>query len=151
MKTYLSASEFLSQRHAEEPGCVVADLHMPEVDGLDLQSALSQAGHPLPLLFLTGRADTPSTVRAMRNGAEDFLEKRAPKEALLDAAQRALARDQRERAAREQRQRLRARFDAITAREREVLDHVLQGRLNKQIASDLHIHERTVKCIASRS
>ncbi|MGH6609163.1 MAG: response regulator transcription factor [Burkholderiaceae bacterium] len=145
VKSYLSASEFLADWRADEPGCLVADLHMPDVSGLDLQSTLSQTGHPLPILFLTGCADTASTVRAMRNGAEDFLEKRAPKEALLDAVRRALARDVREREARERRQALRTRFDAITAREREVLGHVLQGRLNKQIASDLCIHERTVK------
>ena len=145
VKTYASASEFLVQRDADEPGCVVADLRMPEVDGLGLQSALGRARHPLPLLFLTGHADTASTVRAMRGGAEDFLEKRAPKEHLLDAVQRALTRDANERAARSRQQAVRSRFASLSAREREVLDHVLQGRLNKQIAGDLCIHERTVK------
>ena len=145
VKTYVSASEFLRRQDADGPGCVVADLQMPEVGGLDLQTALGRARHPLPLLFLTGHADTASTVRAMRGGAEDFLEKCAPKELLLDAVQRALARDIREREARTRQQEVRARFAAITVREREVLGHVLQGRLNKQIASDLSIHERTVK------
>jgi FixJ family two-component response regulator len=124
---------------------VVADLRMPEVDGLALQAALARSPQPLPLLFLTGHAETAATVRAMRAGAEDFLEKRAPKEQLLEAVQRALARDARERAARQHRQALRSRFATLTAREREVLQHVLQGRLNKQIAADLGIHERTVK------
>jgi FixJ family two-component response regulator len=145
VKTYGSAREFLSQRDTDEPGCVMADLQMPEIGGLDLQLALSQARHPLPLLFLTGHADTVSTVRAIRGGAEDFLEKCAPKEQLLDAVQRALARDVREREARARQQAVLARFETITLREREVLGHVLQGKLNKQIASDLGIHERTVK------
>jgi two-component system response regulator FixJ len=145
VKTYESAREFLDHRDTDEPGCVVADLRMPELGGLDLQSALSRARHPLPLLFLTGHADTVSTVRAIRGGAEDFLEKCAPKERLLDAVQRALARDAREREARARQQAVRARFETMTAREREVLGHVLQGKLNKQIAGDLGIHERTVK------
>jgi len=145
VKTYESAGDFLAQRDADEPGCVVADLRMPEVGGLDLQAALAHTRHPLPMLFLTGHADTASTVRAMRGGAEDFLEKRAPKEQLLEAVQRALARDARERAERAQHDAVRSRFAAISPREREVLGHVLQGRLNKQIAGDLGIHERTVK------
>jgi two-component system response regulator FixJ len=145
VKTYGSANEFLAQRDADEPGCVVADLWMPEVGGLDLQAALARARHPLPLLFLTGHADTASTVRAMRSGAEDFLEKCAPKELLLDAVQRALARDEREREVRIRQRQLCDRFESISAREREVLEHVLEGKLNKQIASDLGIHERTVK------
>ena len=80
VKTYVSATDFLAQREEDAPGCVMVDLHMPEIGGLDLQAALAQARHPLPLLFLTGHADTASTVQAMRGGAEDFLEKRAPKE-----------------------------------------------------------------------
>ena len=80
VETYASATAFLDQRRGDEPGCVIADLRMPEVDGLDLQSALARTENPLPLLFLTGQADTASTVRAMRGGAEDFLEKTAEKE-----------------------------------------------------------------------
>jgi two-component system response regulator FixJ len=144
-RTYSSAREFLAGCRADEPGCVVVDLRMPDLDGLDLQAALAQSRCPLPVLFLTGHADTASTVRAMRGGAEDFLEKTAAKEILLDAVRRALARNQQEREERSHRDELRARFAAISAREREVLDHVLRGRLNKQIAGDLGIHERTVK------
>ena len=118
---------------------------MPKMNGLDLQSALAQTPNPLPILFLTGHADIPSSVRAMRSGAEDFLEKRAPKKKLLDAVTRSLARDSYEREARARRRELRARFDTLTERELEVLSHVVQGRLNKQIAGDLGIHERTVK------
>ena len=145
VETYASATAFLDQRRGDEPGCVIADLHMPEVDGLDLQSVLAQTENPLPLLFLTGQADTASTVRAMRGGAEDFLEKTAEKNLLIDAVRRALARDQQAREERLQQRALRVRFDAISPREREVLGHVLRGRLNKQIAGDLGIHERTVK------
>jgi FixJ family two-component response regulator len=145
VKTFLSASDFLAQSTADAAGCVVADLQMPGLNGLDLQSALAGTSNPMPLLFLTGQGDIASTVRAMRGGAEDFLEKRAPMEQLLDAVRRALARDALEREARAQRRALRERFGALSAREREVLSHVMRGRLNKQMASDLGITERTVK------
>ena len=145
VKTFSSASDFLAQHDADTPGCVLADLQMPKMNGLDLQSALAQTRNPLPILFLTGHGDIPSSVRAMRGGAEDFLEKRAPKEKLLDAVKRALARDAREREARARLRELRAHFDTLTERELEVLAHVVRGRLNKQIAGDLEIHERTVK------
>jgi len=145
VKTFLSASEFLAQRDADAAGCVLADLQMPGMNGFDLQLALAQTPNPMPILFLTGHGDIPSTVRAMRGGAEDFLEKRAPKEKVLDAVKRSLARDARERDSRARQGELRARFDALSKRELEVLAHVVQGRLNKQIAGDLGVHERTVK------
>jgi FixJ family two-component response regulator len=146
VKTFASAAAFLAERRDEdEPGCVLTDMQMPGMSGLDLQSALAQSPNPLPILFLTGHGDIPSSVRAMRDGAEDFLEKRAPKEQLLDAVQRALARDAGERATRTRQRALRQRFDTLTKRELEVLAHVVRGRLNKQIAGDLGIHERTVK------
>jgi len=145
VKTYVSAVDYLEQRGDDSPGCVVVDLQMPVVGGLALQEELARTGNPPPMLFLTGHADTVSTVRAMRGGAEDFLEKTAAKELLLDAVRRALARNQQEREERVHRDQLRARFAAISSREREVLGHVLRGRLNKQIAGDLGIHERTVK------
>jgi FixJ family two-component response regulator len=145
VKTFPSAAEFLAQLPADAAGCVVVDLQMPRMSGLDLQASLATSGNPLPIVFLTGQGDIPSSVRAMRQGAEDFLTKRAPKEELLDAVKRALARDARERAERARVQGLRARFEALTGREHEVLQHVLRGQLNKQIAADLGIHERTVK------
>jgi len=145
VKTFSSAGEFLAQLDTDAPGCVVADLQMPGMNGLDLQSALARSSNPVPILFLTGHGDIPSSVVAMRSGAEDFLEKRAPKEKLLDAVRRAMARDAQEREERNRQQELRARFDILTKREFEVLAHVVQGRLNKQIAGDLGIHERTVK------
>ena len=145
VKTYSSAREFLERCDADAPGCVLADLQMPGVTGLELQAALEQSGNPLPIVFLTGHGDIPSSVRAMRGGAEDFLEKLASKKALFDAVNRALARDARERNTRDRQLELRARFDTLSERELEVLSHVVRGRLNKQIADDLGIHERTVK------
>jgi len=145
VETHSSAKAFLVQNRRDEPGCVIADLRMPEVNGLDLQSALGRMPNALPILFLTGQADTASVVRAMRGGAEDFLEKTVKLEVLFDAVRQALARDQQAREERLQRQALRLRFKSISSREREVLGHILRGRLNKQIASDLGIHERTVK------
>jgi FixJ family two-component response regulator len=142
---FASASEFLGRLPDTGPGCVVADLQMPGLSGLDLQAALRGSGNPLPVLFLTGHGDIPTSVRAMRLGAEDFLTKRAPREALLAAVDRALDRDARERSERERVEAARGRFGALSGREREVLEHVLRGRLNKQIAADLGIHERTVK------
>ena len=145
VKPFSSARDFLAQRDADAPGCVLADLQMPGMNGLDLQLALAQTLNPLPILFLTGHGDIPSTVRAMRGGAEDFLEKRAPREKILDAVKRSLARNACERESRARQGELRAQFEALSKRELEVLAHVVQGRLNKQIAADLGIHERTVK------
>ena len=145
VKPFSSARDFLAQRDADAPGCVLADLQMPGMNGLDLQLALAQTPNPLPILFLTGHGDIPSAVRAMRGGAEDFLEKRAPREKILDAVKRSLARNACERESRARQGELRAQFEALSKRELEVLAHVVQGRLNKQIAADLGIHERTVK------
>jgi FixJ family two-component response regulator len=145
VKTFASASDFLAQEVEHAQGCVLADVQMPGMNGLELQSVIARSANPLPILFLTGHGDIPSSVRAMREGAEDFLEKRAPKAEILGAVKRALARDAREREERAWRNELRARFDALTPREFEVLGHVVRGRLNKQIAGDLGIHERTVK------
>ncbi len=145
VKTFASVSEFLAQRDVNAAGCVVADLQMPGLNGLDLQTALGRTSNPLPIVFLTGHGDIPTSVRAMRGGAEDFLTKTVPKTALLHAIRRALARDAREREERARRREVCARFEKLTEREREVLRHVVRGRLNKQIAGDLGICERTVK------
>jgi len=140
-----SAAEFLAQLRPDLSGCVITDLQMPGMDGMALQQALLEADNPLPILFLTGHGDIPTSVHAIRSGAEDFLTKNAPKEQLLDAVRRALARNVRERAERARLENLRAPFAELTAREREVLAHVLTGQLNKQIAGDLGIDERSVK------
>jgi len=145
LESYSSAMDFLAQRPMQAPGCVVADLEMPGMDGMELQRALAQSSNPLPIIFLTGHGDIPSSVQAMRLGAEDFLTKTADKEQLLGAIDRALARDQREREARQQQHEHLSRFAKLTPREKDVLGHVVQGRLNKQIAVDLGINERSVK------
>lgn len=143
--TFYNATDFLEQHRADLRGCVVTDLRMPGLNGLEFQAALARSANPLPVLFLTGEGDIPASVNAMRRGAEDFLEKRAPRKQLLDAVRRALERDAREHAGRRRLLELRTRFNALSEREYEVLGHVVQGKLNKQIAGDLSIHERTVK------
>ena len=145
VQAFASAKQFLDRLSPEMRGCVLADLHMPGVNGLELQEALAQSANPLPVVFLSAQGDIPTTVQAMRRGAEDFLTKLSPKEKLLDAVSRALVRGAQERQDRARLLELRARFDALTPREIEVLQHVVRGRMNKQIAEDLGIHERTVK------
>ncbi len=145
VRCFGSAADFLATRPTDSAGCVVADLQMPGMDGIALQAALADSDDPLPIVFLTGQGDIPTSVRAMRQGAEDFLTKTAPRDEVLAAIERALARDARERAERMRQRDLRARFEKLTPREWEVLGHVLSGRLNKQIAAELGIDERSVK------
>jgi len=145
VRTFGSAREFLDQIVPEMSGCVVADLQMPGLDGLELQAALGKTENPMPVIFLTGQGDVPTSVRAMRSGAEDFLMKRAPKEELLAAVERALVRDARERQQRERLADLRQRFGKLSARELQVLEFVVRGKMNKETAADLNINLRTVK------
>jgi two-component system response regulator FixJ len=145
VKPFESAQEFLKELRPEMSGCVVADLQMPGMDGLKLQEALGKTPNPLPVIFLTGQGDIPTSVNAMRSGAEDFLTKRAPKEDLLAAIERALEREALERQQRGRLRNLHERFDELSERELEVLSHVVQGKMNKEIAADLNINERTVK------
>jgi two-component system response regulator FixJ len=118
---------------------------MPGMDGLKLQEALARTANPLPMVFLTGQGDIPASVSAMRGGAEDFLTKRAPRDEVLAAIERALERGAQERQQRGRLQDLRHRFEDLSERELEVLGHVVQGKMNKEIAADLNINERTVK------
>ena len=145
VQAFDSAKRFLDQLAPGMSGCVLADLHMPGLNGLELQAALAKSASPLPMVFMSGQGDIPSTVQAMRRGAEDFLTKLAPKDKLLDAVRRALERGVQERKSRQHLQELRGRFAALTARELEVLEHVVLGKMNKEIADDLGINERTVK------
>jgi len=115
------------------------------MNGLELQGSLAKTGALLPVIFLTGHGDIPTSVDAMRKGAEDFLTKPVKREKLFDAVRRALARNARERDAHTRRRELRARFETLTPREREVLAHIVTGQLNKQIAADLDTTERTIK------
>jgi FixJ family two-component response regulator len=136
-RTFASGVEFLSHVTPASRGCVLTDLDMPGLGGLEVQQRLAESRIGLPVVFLTGRGDIPNSVRAMRQGAADFLEKRAPEADLLAAVRRALAADAAHSG-------LRSRFAHLTERELEVLRHVVRGRMNKQIAADLGIHERTV-------
>jgi FixJ family two-component response regulator len=140
-----SAAEFLAMLPTDNCGCVITDLMMPGLDGMALQVALCEAGCLLPLVFVTGHGDIPTSVRAMRRGADDFLTKNAAKADLLAAVNRALERNAQLRAEAARLQALRQPFKQLTDREREVLRLVVQGRMNKEIAADLGIHERTVK------
>jgi FixJ family two-component response regulator len=142
---YASAGEFLMQPLPERPGCLLLDLQLPGPSGLDLQEHLRGRGVTLPVVFLTGRADVPSSVRALKGGASDFLTKPVERDTLLSAVQRALAQDARHRESRAAAEQLQARFRLLSPREREVFERVVSGRLNKQIADDLGIAERTVK------
>jgi len=145
VKTFASAVEFLQHPPPDAPGCVIVDLHMPGMNGLEFQDSLAGTGLPLSVIFLTGHGDIPTSVQAMRRGAEDFLTKPVKREKLFDAVQRALARNARERQAYQKNRELRARYETLTPREREVLAHVVTGQLNKQIAADLDTTERTIK------
>jgi len=142
---YGSTGEFLLEALPDRHGCVLLDVRMPGPSGLDLQEALQRQGVELPIVFLTGHANVPSAVRAMKAGAVDFLSKPVERETLFAAIRRALAQDEVRRASRGEASELRERFASLTPREREVLDLIVAGRLNKQIADELGIAERTVK------
>jgi FixJ family two-component response regulator len=145
VSTFTSVESFLAEVSEDMAGCVIADLQLPGVGGPGLQEALAEAGNTLPTIFLTSVGDLASSVRAMRLGAEDILSKSVTNEELLRAVDRAFDRDERERAERERLKALQGRFAGLTPREREVLAHVLGGRLNKEIAQALGIDERSVK------
>ena len=145
VRDYASASEFLDSDPCAGPGCILLDLRMPGVSGLDLQQSLARMEERLPVIFLTGHGDIPASVRAMKAGAVDFLTKPVRREALLTAVQNALGVDAKGRAARANLRELQNRYANLTLREREVLAHVVSGKLNKQIAFDLGTAERTIK------
>jgi FixJ family two-component response regulator len=142
---YASTAEFLVQPRPTRPGCLLLDVRLPGLSGLELQEALQRKGIRLPVVFLTGHPDLAAGVRAMKAGAIDFLTKPVKRDTLLTAIQRALARNLLERAADEEAHRLRERFASLTDREREIFECVVAGKLNKETASELGIAERTVK------
>lgn len=144
------ADAFFAALDPEAPGCLVLDLRMPGADGHAVQSRLTGKGITIPVIFLSGHGDINASVRAMKQGAIDFLTKPVPSEILLAAVQIAIARDGQARAQRANYVAVEARLAHLTTREREVLDAVVAGRLNKQIANDLGIVEKTVKVHRAR-
>jgi FixJ family two-component response regulator len=150
VETFASAGEFLS-RFEDRPGCLVLDLRMPGMSGLELQQRLAALGSPLPIIFLTGHGDVPDAVAAMRAGAVDFLRKPFRDQDLLDRIQRALDLDAQRRAEAVGVAAIRARLERLTRREREVLDRVVEGQPNKSIAQDLDVSERTVEIHRARA
>lgn len=144
VKSSLTAPEFFALLDPAGPGCVVLDLDMPQLSGLQVQACLRQAGVDLPVVFLSGKGDVPSTAAAMRKGAVDFIPKTASNEVLLEAVQHALAGDQLRRAQRHQKMELCARFDRLSNREREVLALALQGKMYKEIAAELGVDNRSI-------
>jgi FixJ family two-component response regulator len=145
VRSYRSADEFLATWPRSATGCVVLDLRMPGRSGLELQRAIVEADDPLPIVFLSGQADVPDSVQAMKSGAIDLLGKSVDGSVLLEAVSRALASDVEGRAARARRRETLARYHQLTPREREVFAHLISGQLNKQIGFDLGISERTTK------
>jgi FixJ family two-component response regulator len=145
VQTFKSPQEFLETHDPALPSCVVLDVAMPGIDGLTLQSLLNSGGTPRPVIFVTGKGDIPTSVRAMKSGAVDFLTKPVKDEDLLAAIERALHQELQTRRAQADLNDARAKLACLTPREREVLSHVVAGRLNKQIAGDLGTAEKTVK------
>jgi FixJ family two-component response regulator len=145
VQTFGSTSEFLSSKRPEAPACLVLDVRLPGASGLELQRDLIQAKVQIPIIFITGHADVPMTVRAMKAGAVEFLTKPFRGQELLDAIQEAIAKDRVAWNDRAQMAELRARYHSLTAREKEVLQLVASGLLNKQIGAELGTSELTVK------
>jgi FixJ family two-component response regulator len=145
VETFASAQEFLSRSGAEKFSCLVLDLQMPGLSGLDLQKHMTEAEIEIPIIFLTGHGDIPASVRAMKAGAVEFLTKPFDEQDLLQAVQEAIERDRIGREQRAHLRNLRDRYDSLTGREREVMRQVVSGLLNKQIAAVLEITEFTVK------
>lgn len=144
-KTFGSAQEFLSSKLPDMPACLVLDIRLPGLSGLDLQRELVKAGVKLPIIFITGHGDIPMSVRAMRVGAFEFLTKPFRDQDLLDAIQQAIERDRIARQERVEMVELRRRFDSLTPREQQVMGLVVTGLLNKQIAAELGTSEVTIK------
>ena len=145
VQCFASTQEFLRSERPDAPGCLVLDVRLPGSSGLDLQRELLESGVPLPIIFMTGYADVPKSVRAMKQGAIEFLTKPLRDQDLLDAVQLGIERDRARRADADVVSALRERFEALTTREREVMAGAVTGRLNKQIAGDLGVSEITVK------
>jgi RNA polymerase sigma factor (sigma-70 family) len=144
-RSFSSATAFLEYYDGSQQGCLVLDIRMPGMDGLELQQALRECDAMLPIIFITGHGDVPMAVEAMRNGAFDFLRKPVRDAELVDRIRRALDRESELRHSRSEHARLRERIESLTPRQREVFERVSKGQNNKYIAADLGISERTVE------
>jgi FixJ family two-component response regulator len=149
-QTFCSTSEFLAQYDPDPPGCILLDLTMPEHDGLEVQAMLASAGSKRPVIFLTGNGSIPATVAAIRAGAINLLTKPVTEPRLFEAVDEALRLDARQRNAGRRHMVLKERLDSLTPRERQVLEQVIRGRLNKQVAGDLGTVEKTIKVHRAR-
>ena len=147
---FASPKEFLERHDPHAPGCLVLDVAMPGLSGLELQQVLAAAGPAVPIIFLTGRADIPMSVQAMKGGAVDFLTKPLDDKSLLAAVHGAIEKDRVNRQARAELAEIQQRVAMLTPREREVLAHIVSGQLNKQIAADLGTVEKTIKVHRAR-
>ena len=145
VQTFTSAQEFLHAQHPDAPGCLVLDVRMPDLSGLDLQQELAKANIDLPIIFVTGHADVPMSVRAMKAGAIEFLTKPFREQDLLEAIQHGIGQHRAARKRRAEIVELEQRRDSLTPREREVVALVVNGLLNKQIAGELGASEKTIK------
>ena len=144
-EAFATPQQFLESKRADCPSCLVLDVRLPGMSGLDCQRELAEAGVTIPIIFITGHGDVPMTVRAMKSGAAEFLTKPFRPQELLDAVQLALDVDKKSREKRRETAELRRRYETLTAREREVMELVISGLLNKQIAGELGTGEHTVK------
>ena len=144
-ETFASAQEFLNRPRPEAPSCLVLDLQLPGLSGLDLQKRMADAGLEIPIVFLTGHGNIPTSVKAMKAGAVEFLTKPVDEEDLLRAIQEAIERDRQAREENADKRELQRRYESLTTREQEVMAQVISGLLNKQIAGELKIAEDTVK------
>jgi len=144
-EAFATPQEFLESKRADSSGCLVLDVRLPGMSGLDCQRRLAEAGVTLPIIFITGHGDVPMTVRAMKSGAVEFLTKPFRPQELLDAVQQALDRSRKSRDTRRETAEMRDRYETLTAREREVMELVVSGLLNKQIAAKIGTGEHTVK------
>ena len=145
VETFASAQEFLAKPRPEMPSCLVLDVRLPGLSGLDLQKQMAERELEIPIIFITGHGDIPTSVRAMKAGAHEFLTKPFADEDLLDAIQQAIKRDRIARVQQAELRQLRARYQSLTPREREVMQQVVSGLLNKQVAGELGTSEITVK------
>jgi len=150
VETFGTAQEFLSSKHPDAPGCLVLDVRLPGLSGLDLQRQLAGAGVRMPVIFITGHGDIHMSVEAMKAGAVEFLTKPFREQVLLDAVQQAIQRDRASHAQRAAEAELRKRYESLTPREREVMPLVVRGLLNKQIAGELGTTEATIKVHRAR-